>query len=516
VIVEGRVPDGYIAAAVLKTVKAYLLSVQAGQVSKVKSKVQMSPGEGEGPKPAAQPDDEPREGETAPDVDKPDIEATIPLPQVISLLRTTHHDSLDTLHLTLKEKFPGASIRVQRTGRAIVAEGQARDARQVDSILSVIDAYLESVLADEAALLDAANAIDGAGADAKVGGNDKERPGVDVNVDGDEEDERSVVAKPRIINLIQVPGPQQVMLKVEVAELNRTAFRAIGLNFLQFDGNEVIGTRVGNNPAGFASLFLPSSNPAATVFGILDDGDFQFVLNALRQNQVFKVLAEPTLVAMNGQEASFLAGGSFPVPVPQSGAGGGNPTITVQYKEFGVSLDFKPFILDEDTIRLSVGTEVSSIDRNLGLDVPDFGGVPALNERRASTTVQLKEGKTLAIAGLLQVTLEGNTDRIPGLGDLEYIGPFFSNTDSRTVEKELVVLITPYIVDGMDRHEVPCRPGDMVEEPDDWELYLQNRIEKRNCKPYRATSAWYDTFHIRQRYCKWEETNVVGPHGYSD
>src|SRR5207245_8756461 len=129
---------------------------------------------------------------------------------------------------------------------------------------------------------------------------------------------------------------------------------------------------------------------------------------------------EPNLVAMNGYQASFLAGGEFPVPVPQSGAAGGAaPAITVQFKEFGVRLGFVPFIQDDDVIRLTVDPEVSEIDRTTQATLVSGGSpVPGLTSRKAHTTVELRQGQTLAIAGLLQVTLDGNTARIPGLGDL--------------------------------------------------------------------------------------------------
>ena len=174
---------------------------------------------------------------------------------------------------------------------------------------------------------------------------------------------------------------------------------------------------------------------------------------------------------MHGHEARFLAGGEFPVPVPQSGAGGGAATITIQYKKFGVQLVFVPYILDGGTIRLSVDPEVSSIDNTLGI-VLSGTSVPALNTRSAHTVVELQEGQTLAIAGLMQLQLNGNTNRIPGLGDLPYIGPFFSNTTAQRVEKELVVLVTPYLVDSMNFDEISSLPGDEVYEPNDLEFYL--------------------------------------------
>ena len=157
-----------------------------------------------------------------------------------------------------------------------------------------------------------------------------------------------------------------------------------------------------------------------------------FTLDALRRNSLLKILAEPNLVAFNGQQASFLAGGEYPVPVPQVSAGGVAPTITVRFKEFGVRLGFVPYILDGDRIRLTVAPEVSQIDFTIAVTLVSGGSpVPGLNTRKALTTVELEQGQTLAIAGLLQFQMDGTTQRIPGLGDLPVIGPFFSNTTER-------------------------------------------------------------------------------------
>ncbi|MBI3467064.1 MAG: hypothetical protein HY000_28960 [Planctomycetes bacterium] len=226
-----------------------------------------------------------------------------------------------------------------------------------------------------------------------------------------------------------------------------------------------------------------------------------------------KVLAEPNLVAMNGQSASFLAGGEFPVPVPQSGAGGGAATITIQYKKFGVELEFVPFIMDDETIRLTVDPAVSSIDFDLGIVLEGFR-VPGLNKRNAHTVVELRQGQTLAIAGLLQVELAGRTARIPGLGDLPYIGPLFSNTTNERVEKELVVLVTPYLIEPMNSNQVPSLPGDEVNEPNDLEFYLLGRIEGRTGRDFRSTTQGDDPLGLVRRM-KLESRYVCGPHGYS-
>lgn len=314
------------------------------------------------------------------------------------------------------------------------------------------------------------------------------------------------------------------MLKVQIAELNRTALRQVGADLLF--SNET-GTILGSNLNSFSSVVgtaaaggltggaSAAAAGATTAFGIFEGVGFQMFLTALRKNQLLKVLAEPNLVAMNGHEARFLAGGQFPVPVPQSGAGGGPATITIQYKRFGVQLNFTPYILDGDTIRLSVDPEVSSIDFTLGILVSGTR-VPGLNTRNAHSVVELREGQTLAMAGLLQIAIEANTSRLPGLGDLPYIGPFFSNTSSNRVEKELIVLVTPYLVEPMRRDDSAPLPGDEVYDPNDMEFFLLGRLEGRTGQSdFRPTIQGDDALCITRRM-RLESRCIQGPHGFSN
>jgi pilus assembly protein CpaC len=141
--------------------------------------------------------------------------------------------------------------------------------------------------------------------------------------------------------------------------------------------------------------------------------------------------------------------------------------------------------------------------------------VPGINTRRAHTTVELRQGQTLMIAGLLQVTLDGQTARIPGLGDLPILGPFFSNTSSNRTEKELVVLVTPYLIEPMNPGQVPCTPGDEVNMPNDLELYFLNRIEGRTGKDFRATTEYDDPFHLIH-HLNLEKKYISGPCGFSE
>jgi pilus assembly protein CpaC len=339
---------------------------------------------------------------------------------------------------------------------------------------------------------------------------------------------QSAIAPLQVLNLIRVPGAHQVLLKVRVAELNRTALRQIGGDLLAINPRTgaIVGTQIGgagvtgtaaaagrNTLTGAATT---ATSALTTGFGIFQEGDFAIFLSALRRNSVLKILAEPNLVALNGQVATFLDGGEYPVPVPQFGAGAGAATVTVQFKQFGVQLGFLPFILDDDVIRLTVDPEVSEIDFSVATTlVPGGSPVPGLTTRRTHTTVELRAGQTLMISGLLQLTLAGNTGRIPGLGDLPVLGPFFSNTSATRAEKELVVLVTPYLIEPMNPDQVPPTPGDEVNEPNDLELYFLNRIESRTGRDFRSTTKWDDPLHIRD-LIHLESKNVCGPCGFAD
>jgi pilus assembly protein CpaC len=343
---------------------------------------------------------------------------------------------------------------------------------------------------------------------------------------------RATVPQPQVINLLRVPGPQQVLLKVRVAELNRTALREIGadLIFGKKNSGSIAGTQIGGGSLNIvgrvadlgglttnrAATFFGTS-PNTTVFGIFEGGDVAILLRALRRNSLLKLLAEPNLVALNGHQANFLAGGEFPVPIPQTSTGGAGTSVTVTFKEFGVRLGFLPNILDDERVRLTVDPEVSTIDFSIGtVIVPGGTPVPGLNTRRSHTTVELRQGQTLAIAGLLQLTLDGTTNRIPGLGDLPVLGPFFSNTSSQRIEKELIVLVTPYLIEPMLPGQVPPSPGDEVKAPNDLEFYLLSRIEGRTGRDHRATTNYDDPLGVLRCLMRMEDRHFSGPHGFGD
>ena len=421
---------------------------------------------------------------------------------------------LPLLQAYLRQLYPDAPLNISQIYDHVVLEGQARNTDQVDKILQTVNAYLSS-----SQISSRSSGSRGGQAAAAQNVNQQNTDQYDGQMDGNNQlpaptnlpglSAQAGSPSARIINLIRVPGTQQIMLKVQIAELNRTALREIGADlFIQDGSGNTFGTKIAGAAASLAGLGLGNNS---TAFALFPSGQVDLVIRALRQRQVLSVLAEPNLVAMNGQEASFLAGGEFPVPVPQSGAATG--AITIQYKQFGVQLNFVPDIIDDGLIRLRVAPEVSTIDAATGTTVQGTT-VPGIVTRRVQTSVEMRQGQTLALAGLLQVTMDGTTKKIPGLGDLPYVGGLFSNTTHSRQEKELIVLVSPFFVDSMDGYEVGPLPGSEVTDPNDREFYWQQKIEGSPQSNFRSPTMSQNPLAIR-RLLNLESQNVSGPYGFS-
>ena len=433
---------------------------------------------------------------------------------------------LDLMTAQLRQIFPDADLKLAQLREHVVVEGQARSAEQVAQIIQVLESYVASIQVPQEVSGESAIDETPAAPRNQGGGSDGQN-----NSPGDAEDEVGGTPKVKanfnpgkVINLIRVPGVQQVMLQVRIAELNRTAIREMGAQVgFGSDGGRILGTNIGGGAAsgflaqlgvgGLAGDAVAESGSSTTAFGIFPGSDLEVALNILRQNSFLRILAEPNLISLSGHKANFLAGGEFPVPVPQGGGGGFNNT-TIQFREFGVRLDFVPYVVEDDVIRLSVMPEVSALDPSLSTTLVDGGDpVPGLSTRRAATTVELREGHTLAIAGLLQVELSGRTGKLPGLGDLPYLGPFFSNNNHKSVEKELLVLVTPHLIAPLQANEMCSLPGDEILEPTDKEFYFMGRIEGRTGAPHRSTTDYEPiNKHLLIRY---EQRCMRGPCGYS-
>jgi pilus assembly protein CpaC len=274
-----------------------------------------------------------------------------------------------------------------------------------------------------------------------------------------------------IVDHISVPERAQVLLRVRLGEVNRSAVQNLGTRFLWSDPNGGEGgSQGGIGTSGFRGDF-PGDGPTVT---FSDAVNFYFFhqpsnvaafLRALREEGAFQSLAEPNLLAFPGEEASFLAGGEFPFPVVQGQTG----TVSVDFREFGVRLRFQPEITNSGGIRLRVAPEVSQLDFGAGLNLQGFT-VPVLLTRRVETVVELQEGQTFAIAGLMDSQSVRGNSKIPFLGEIPIIGGLFQSRETRDAQTELLVLVTPQLVYPQD--QAPPLPTGEVEEWG-WDRYLR-------------------------------------------
>jgi pilus assembly protein CpaC len=296
-----------------------------------------------------------------------------------------------------------------------------------------------------------------------------------------------------------VAGIQQVMIRVRVAEVQRSIARTLGFNSLYYGNDAVIGVQPGpidggafNPPATISPGVAGATiNPLVSVFANIPSWKFASFVQALQENQYLRVLAEPSLKCMSGEEASFLAGGEFPIPVVQGGAGTTtNTSITIEYKEFGVRLKFKPTVLGDNSIRLQVAPEVSELSDVGAVTIQGFR-VPSLITRRADTTLELKSGQTFALAGLITQRVDGRNSRVPGFGDLPILGALFRSVRYNQGETELVVMITADLVAPMNEAGKAALPGSLSTPPNDWELYSQGKLDG-DVRPVvsQADAAW--------------------------
>jgi len=198
----------------------------------------------------------------------------------------------------------------------------------------------------------------------------------------------------------------------------------------------------------------------------------QLFFQALRENTLLRVLAEPNLIALSGQEASFLAGGEFPVPIPQGISG----SVTIEFKEFGIRLSFTPTVIGRQMIRLKVSPEVSEPDFTTAVQFAGFV-IPGLTQRKAETTIELASGTTIAMAGLLSESVRATSRKIPGLGDVPVLGALFSSVNFQKSLTELVILVTPELVSSMQPDQVAAVPGQFMQDPNDFELFGLGMLE---------------------------------------
>jgi pilus assembly protein CpaC len=276
----------------------------------------------------------------------------------------------------------------------------------------------------------------------------------------------------KVIDTSVVPLETQVLSQIKIVEVNKTSLQEYGFNFLRLGTNGAQGITGPGATSGLTS-FSKTAGVVSSATGFLPIGSaFNFlyandgylgVLSLLETQGLARTLAEPSLTAQSGQTASFLAGGEFPVPVPQGGSGTGT-TITIQYKEFGVRLSLTPTVLSNNRIQLKVAPEVSELDYTNGVSIDGFV-VPGLDVRRTDTTVELGDGESFVISGLVSEELKNSVNKVPWLGDLPYIGAFFRQTSISRANKELIMVVTPHLAHPLRRDvALPALPGQTIQD----------------------------------------------------
>lgn len=337
--------------------------------------------------------------------------------------------NLEGLRKQLKELFPSEQLQVTSAGDLVVISGEVADVRVPERAAEVAKLHAE-----------------------------------------------------KVANLIKVRGNQQVQLEVKFAEVSRKGLREMSFNVFHRDqlGRFVTGMA---GPSTEAGAFLnvpftggPTRPPiypsnSGSAFNVFFSGIPRFPFSAmvalLESSGLAKILAEPTLVAMTGQQAKFLAGGEFPIPY-STGFG----QITIEWKKFGIILDFTPTVIDAQTIHLKMAAEVSDVDPTRGITVGGYN-LPALSTRQSETTIRLGDGQSFAIAGLLSNRVRSNIERIPVLGDLPVLGALFRSVSYQRDESELLVVVTARLARPLAPHEVPALPtDDELNDPGDIALFL--------------------------------------------
>ncbi|MBS0383934.1 MAG: type II and III secretion system protein family protein [Proteobacteria bacterium] len=363
---------------------------------------------------------------------------------------------IDGIQSTVNTMLPGQQIGVRAVPNGVIMTGTANDAASAAQALAIADRY-------------APNAV---------------------------------------TNAMSVRGPQQVVLEVRFLEADRNVGRELGLNTFIHSGNFSIATGV-HTPGSFSNDGLASGRSAFGAMRFLNDGrsliDVQ--LDALEERGVVHMLAEPNLAALSGDTATFLAGGEFPIPVAAA-----NNTITVEFKQFGVALAFTPTVLADGRINLRVSTEVSQLDENHGVRVERIQ-IPSLVVRRSATTIELNDGQSMAMAGLIQSNYTTNRTQVPWAADVPVLGALFASTRFERNQTELVVVVTPRLSSAVGSQSSLAAPFSSHAAPSDPELFLGGVTERPTAPPpvSEVPSTAQSGEHVSQAAPQAQSAEAVAP-----
>jgi pilus assembly protein CpaC len=401
--------------------------------------------------------------------------------------------ALKVLEREIKQAFPDSAVQLSLVGEQVVVRGETKDVIEAAQILRIVAEHSPTRRRSKVESRNVNVAF--------IPGLGDEQAAVDAI--------REILqGNPNMVNLLRVPGEQQVMLMVTVAEVNRTAARTIGMDFSIVNGRFAMAQVTGGLLTGGAAAAATSAAGGANLPISIDNGNVLMAIQALRTMNFARSLAEPNLTTLNGKTANFTAGGSFPIPTSTILQGGSAQSVT--YQNFGVELHFTPYITDRDRIRLQLNASVST--PSVATTEVSGAQVPSqITQRTFSNTVELREGQTLTVAGLIQNNFSGTSKRIPLWGDLPIIGRTGGNDNVTSGEQELVVLVTPILVHPLDMCKAPPLPGNNIFEPGDVEFYLLGHLEGRRSEDYRASVR--TDFCRQKRWCDCNDIFIIGPHG---
>jgi pilus assembly protein CpaC len=406
---------------------------------------------------------------------------------LIGALNVEVQHDLDSLKRKYAELLPNQAIEVRAVQRSIVLSGRVSDAETLNAAQRIAETYLAQVQTAKQT-------------EQFQQGSQSRRENKTVG---------------EVINLLQVGGTQQVMLEVKVAEIARSEVKRLDAQFNAFGqglGHWNVGgvnggatfppalnasqlqTPIFTNKAPFGpavDAFTPTTQSILNqgLFASFLDSNFLFnlALDAATQKGLARILAEPTLTTLSGQQAEFLSGGEFPIPVPQS-----NNSVTVTFKQFGVQLKFLPVVLNSGHINLKVNVAVSDLATANSVTLGVAGSsstfvIPSLSERSASGVVELSDGQTIGLAGLLHETTTTDFTKFPGLGDLPILGALFRSQNYQKGETELVILVTPRLAQALPPGKARL-PTDSYVEPSDWDFFVRGHMEGTTPKQPAASS----------------------------
>lgn len=344
--------------------------------------------------------------------------------QLVDIVDVTVGFDVASLKKTLFETFPKEPVEVRPLAGGLYLSGEVSSAAVADRAISIAEAY----------------------------------------------------APARVTSGLSVRDSHQVMLEVRFVEASRDSIKQLGINLLSERGGliDAAGNIGALNPGDFAiggTTGFINATASAVLGGGIGAASLDMRIDALEEKGIIRTLAEPNLVSMSGETASFLAGGEFPIPV-SSGLG----EVGIEYRKFGVGLAFTPTVLDNGVINLKVAPEVSQLDVQ---NTVEIGGVrvPGLRVRRANTTVELRNSQSFAIAGLLQNETANTRENVPWLGKLPIIGSLFSSTRYQSAETELVIIVTPHLAQPVSDRSLLATPLDNIKIPSDADAFLNGNIE---------------------------------------